>query len=99
MLIYRPHRGSLADAMAEAKTFNSFDEIKEYVSNEWNSIWGLDILNSNDIVLGDGIGNDGRIGWKDVHYLCTKKLGNENYMKKYGCPQCIGFVGEVNDTN
>ena len=40
MLIYRPHRGSLAEAMVEAKTFSSFDEIKEYVANKWNSVWG-----------------------------------------------------------
>ncbi len=99
MLIYRPHRGSLADAMAEAKTFNSFDEIKEYVANEWNSIWGWNILNPNDIVLGDDIGDDNRVGWRNCHYLCTKKLDNEDYMKEYGCPKCIGFVGEINDAN
>ena len=95
MLIYRPHRGSLADAMAEAKTFNSFDEIKEYVANQWNASWKHCILDPNDIVLCDSIGDDDRIGWKDVRYLCTKKLGNEDYIKKYGCPQCIGFVGVV----
>lgn len=85
MLIYRPHRGSLADAMAEAKIFNSFDEIKEYVTHQWNSVWGWNILNPND----------DRISWKDVRYLCLKRLGNEDYMEEYGCPQCIGFVGWI----
>ena len=97
MLIYRPHRGSLEDAMAEAKTFNSFDEIKEYVANEWNSIWGWNILNPNDIVLDFEAYDDDRIGWKDVRHLCVKRLGNEDYMKKYNCPQCIGFVGWLED--
>lgn len=69
MLIYRPHRSSLAEAMAEAKTFNSFDEIKEYVSNKWNSVWGQNILNPNDIVLDEESHDDDRIEWKDVHYL------------------------------
>ena len=92
MLIYRPHRGSLAEAMAEAKTFNSFDEIKEYVANKWNSVWGYNILKQNDIVLDEESHNDDRIGWKNVRYLCTKKLGDEDYIKEYGRPQCIGFV-------
>jgi len=95
MLIYRPHRGSLAEAMVEAKTFNSFDEIKEYVANKWNSVWGYNILNQNDIVLDKESHNDDRIGWKDVRYLCTKKLGDEDYIKEYGHPQCIGFVGWI----
>lgn len=95
MLIYRTHRGSLAEAMAEAKTFNSFDEIKEYVANKWNSVWGYQILNPDDIVLDEEFHNDDRIGWKDVRYLCTKKLGDEDYMEEYGNPQCIGFVGWI----
>ena len=95
MLIYRPHRSSLAEAMAEAKTFNSFDEIKEYVSNKWNSVWGQNILNPNDIVLDEESHDDDRIEWKDVHYLCATKIGNEDYIKEYGCPQCIGFVGWI----
>lgn len=82
MLIYRPHRGGLAEAMAEAKTFNSFEEIKEYVANEWNNLWRCQILNPDDIVLDEESYDDDRIGWKDVHYLCTKK-------------KCIGFVGWV----
>lgn len=63
MLIYRPHRGSLVDAMAEAKTFNSFDEIKEYVSNEWNNTWGWSILSPNDIILDNESHDDDRIGF------------------------------------
>lgn len=95
MLIYRPHRDSLAEAMAEAKTFNSFDEIKEYVANKWNSVWGYQILSPDNIVLDEEFHNDDRIGWKDVRYLCTKKLGDEDYMEEYGNPQCIGYVGWI----
>lgn len=95
MLIYRPHRGSLAGAMKEAKTFNSFEDIKNYVVNEWNNLWGYQILNTDDIVLDEESYDDDRIGWKDVHYLCTKKLGDEDYIKEYGHPQCIGFVGRI----
>ena len=94
MLIYRPHRSSLAEAMKKARTFNSFEDIKNYVANEWNNLWGYQILNPDDIVLGEEF-HDDRIGWEDVHYLCAKKIGHEDYMEEYGCPQCIGFVGWV----
>lgn len=95
MLIYRPHRSSLAEAMKEARTFNSFEDIKNYVANEWNNLWGYQILNPDNIVLDEESHDDDRIGWKDVHYLCVKKIGNEDYIKEYGCPQCIGFVGWI----
>lgn len=94
MLIYRPHRSSLSEAMKEAKTFNSFEDIKNYVANEWNNLWGYQILNPDDIVLCEEF-HDDRVGWEDVHYLCAKKIGYEDYMEEYGCPQCIGFVGWV----
>lgn len=95
MLIYRPHRGSLAEAMKEAKTFNSLEDIKNYVANEWNNLWRYQILNQDDIVLDEESHDDDRIGWKDVHYLCAKKIGDEDYIKEYGLPQCIGFVGWI----
>lgn len=95
MLVYRPHIGGLAEAMAEAKTFNSFNEIKSYVANKWNNLWGYQILNPDDIVLDEESHDDDRIGWKDVRYLCAKKIGNEDYVKEYGHPQCIGFVGWI----
>lgn len=94
MLIYRPHRSSLEEAMKEARTFNSFEDIKNYVANEWNNLWGYQILNPDDIVLDEKFYDD-RIGWKDVHYLYAKKIGNEDYIKEYGHPQCIGYVGWV----
>lgn len=36
MVIYRPHRGALKEAMAEAKEFNSIDEMKQYICDKHN---------------------------------------------------------------
>lgn len=36
MIVYRPHRDSLEDAMKEAKTFLNEWEMKRYVANNWN---------------------------------------------------------------
>ena len=36
MIVYRPHRGSLEDAMKEARTFLNEWQMKQYVANSWN---------------------------------------------------------------
>lgn len=94
MIIFRPHRGSLAEAMAEAKEFNNVEEMKEYIVNQWNEGWKGEkkLFTAEDIVINeDSEVNDERIGWEDSKYVCIKKLGEEDYMKKHGCAQCIGM--------
>lgn len=88
MIIYRPHRGKLADAMAEAKEFNNEQEMKNYIVEDWNgyiSIEDIIIIDNDEII------EDNRIGWKDTRYVCTKRVGNDDYIKKFGHPQCIGM--------
>lgn len=86
MIVYRPHRGSLIAAMAEVKEFNNEQEMKEYIIEQWDHLISID-----DIVIADDPHNDERIGWKDTRYVCTNKLGEDDYIKKYGHPQCIGM--------
>lgn len=90
MIIYRPHRGSLTDAMEEAKEFNSLQEMKEYIVGQWNGYITVD-----DIVLDNDTICDDRINWDDVRYVCTKRMGSEDYIEKYGVPQCIGYCATV----
>lgn len=86
MIIYRPQRGALVDAVAEAKEFENLQKMKEYIAEQWNGYVLVE-----DIVLGNEIMCDDRINWRDVRYVCTKKMGSEDYVEKYGCPQCIGY--------
>lgn len=86
MIIYRPHRGNLADAMAEAKEFDSEDQMKDYIVSQWNGY-----ISKEDIVIDNEKVNDDRNGWKDTSYVCTNRMGNEDYIKNFGCPQCIGM--------
>ena len=39
MIIFRPHRRMLYEAMAEAKEFNNVEEMKEYIVKFWNEGW------------------------------------------------------------
>lgn len=93
MIIYRPHKQLLCDALAEAKEFESIDDMKEFISKNWTEAYekfGIsNALNPTDIVIDmDEAGyNDKRCGWKDTRYICVKRLGN----KVYDYPQCIGM--------
>lgn len=82
MIIFRPHRGSLADALSEAKEFNSEEEMKQYIVDDWQGYFSFD-----DIVIDDKSINDDRIGWVDTRYVCTKRFGD----KVNDIPQCIGM--------
>jgi len=86
MIIYRPHRGSLVDAMAEAKEFNNEQEMKEHIADYWDGY-----ISVEDIVIDNEPYNDDRNGWKDTRYVCTKRFGDQDNIKRYGKPQCIGM--------
>lgn len=91
MIIYRPHRGSLEDAMKEVKTFDNWYQMTHYIANNWNLAIGKKVIDPDNIVMDDKSINDDRAGWKDVHMVLVTRVGNENFMEKYGNPQCIGY--------
>ena len=95
MIIFRPHRGGLFESLAEAKEFNNVEEMKKYIIELWHENWAGDpkeLFTAEDIVIDEeSVVNDTRIGWKNSMYVCLKRLGNENYIEKHGCAQCIGM--------
>lgn len=86
MIIYRPQRGTLEEAMKEAKEFETEDEMKDHIVKVWDGL-----VKKEDIVITRIPFEDVRIGWKDCRFVCINKLGDEDYIKEYGCPQCIGY--------
>ena len=91
MVIYRPHRGRLDEAMAEAREFESFEEMKQYIVDESKQYWGKPAFDVTDIVIDEETSPDDRIGWKDERYVCVNRYFGEDYMEKYRTPQCIGM--------
>lgn len=97
MIIYRPHRGGLAESMQEAKEFETEDEMKQYIYEEHKRYFTESGFNTapfeiEDIVIQEDMKiNDRRTGWHDTMLVCVKRYGNEDYMEKYGAPQCIGM--------
>lgn len=105
MIVYRPHRGGLAEAMAEAKEFETEEEMKRHIF-ECHKSYFLDLgypdapFEVDDIVIDrENPHEDNRIGWNDAMYVCVKCYGNEDYIKKYGCPQCIGMCATDYERN
>lgn len=92
MVIYRPQRGGLSEALAETKEFNSFEEMKKNIVNDWEKYYA-DLghnqppFSVDDIVIDEETINDERCGWHDTRYVCVKRMGD----KIYDCPQCIGM--------
>lgn len=71
MIIYRPHRTSLSDALSEAKEFSTWQELKEYVASTWNSM-GFGQATSSDVSIKDNSIEDERIDWKDTRMVLCK---------------------------
>lgn len=94
IIIFRPHRGLLDEAMAEAKEFDNVEEMKKYIVKLWHEGWNdsKELFTADDIVIDEkSVINDSRIGWEDSMNVCVKRMGDEDYMKKHGVPQCIGM--------
>jgi len=94
MIIYRPHRGSLEDAMNEKKEFNSIDDMKMFIEVNTNGLYSF-----KDIVLSKEKHNDDRIGWYNASYVCVNGYidwdgAYIDFITKYGVPQCIGMCSE-----
>jgi hypothetical protein len=86
MIKFRPHRGSVNDAMKEAVEFNRMEELKSHIVSLFENAFSED-----DIVIDESEVDDERIDWHHTHYVCVKRFGP----KKYDCPQCIGMVDIV----
>lgn len=95
MVIYRPHRGGLKESLAEAKEFESIDEMKQWIYEHYKFVYAdlgykMEPFGIEDIVIEDDAEDDNRCGWHDTRVVCVKRLLNQEFMEQYGCPQCIG---------
>lgn len=91
-ILYRDHRGRIAEAMETIREFRSVDEMKAEIAADYNKIhcdvgFSGDAFSVVDISIGDNLGADDRIGWTNTHYVCVRRLGDE----VFDVPQVIGF--------
>ena len=88
---YRPHRGSLDEAMKLYKEFSTIDEMYEHILSDWNSSGFGELFSKEDLSISESMGDDERIGWKNYRYVCVTRIGND----VYDTPQCIGMCSIV----
>lgn len=79
MIIYRPHRGGLAESMAEAREFESVEDMKEYIVQQHTDEELGPAFSADDIVFGVLQGTDSRIGWHNQQYVYTRRYYGEHY--------------------
>jgi hypothetical protein len=102
MIIHRPHRGGLNEAMKETRQFTSLGECINTLIQEHNNSHPFFKLSESDIYLIPyGLNGDDRIGWKDTFMICCApydlvkdRRGYELYYGgKYNHPlQLFGFI-------
>lgn len=83
MFRYRPHRGSLEDAMKEAREFITMDQMFDYIVNTDP----FHLLQKEDLSISENLGKDDRIDWSECRNVLTKRYGND----VYDTPQAIGW--------
>lgn len=81
MFKYRPHRGSLDEAMKEAKEFITMDQMFDYIVKTDP----LHILQKEDLYISEDLGKDDRINWSESRNVMAKRYGKNVY------PQPIGW--------
>lgn len=87
MIIYRPHRGGLKEAMKETVEFRTCEEMKAYIVEQHTDPEFGPAFDVKDIVLGEETMDDYRNGWHDTRYVCIRRYYNNGYFP----PAPIGF--------
>ena len=96
MITFRPHRLFLEDAMREKKTFETLQELVEYIvtkHNETNPYFQI-CTDELSIRLYNHDG-DKRVGWKDlfiIDFESYNRIKDKNGYKKY-------FGGSIHNPN
>lgn len=90
MVCYRPHRYLLADAMAEAREFNSVSDMLQFICDEHNSLIGFWKITPEELSLAYGYcdGGDPRVGWNNIHLITFERPSKikdiHGYRKYFG---------------
>lgn len=95
-ILYRDHMGTLDESVKNVREYRTVDELKTGVTAAHNKLYhdvGFrgDAFSVEDVSISDDFGPDDRIGWPNTHFVCTGRMGEEDFMEKYGVPQAIGF--------
>ena len=95
-ILYRDHRGTLDEAMKTMREYRTVDELKAGLAAAYNKLhhelgYRGDAFAAEDVSISDDLGPDDRIGWPNTHYVCIRRMGDDDFVARFGSPQAIGF--------
>lgn len=95
-ILYRDHRGALDEAMKTMREYRTVDELKAGLAAAYNKLhrdlgYRGDAFSAEDVSISDDLGPDDRIAWPNTHYVCIRRMGDDDFVAKFGSPQAIGF--------
>ncbi len=82
MVIYRPNRGMLSEAMKQAREFDSRESMLEYVCQEHNKEFSWFQITPEEIYL-ENYGTDERVGWHNCYMLLFERPSKIKNIKGY----------------
>ena len=95
-ILYRDHRGALDEAMKTMREYRTVDGLKAGLSAAYNKLhhdlgYRGDAFAAEDVSISDDLGPDDRIAWPNTHYVCIRRMGDDDFVARFGSPQAIGF--------
>ena len=91
MIIYRPHRGTLAESMKESDIYDSLDLMIESIVKDSEYLTGEPLFSAADVSIEPEIGPDDRTGWMDCRYVLISRFAED----VYNPPQAIGICATI----
>lgn len=89
MIIYRPHRELLYEALEGMKEFENIEEMKQYISKSYEGL-----VRVGDIFLDKRGIKDDRIGWNDTRYVYVGGLCIGMCATDYDYDKTVAYLKE-----
>lgn len=101
-ILYRDHRGALDEAMKTIREYRTVDELKAGLAAAYNKLhrdlgYRGDAFSAEDVSVSDDLGPDDRIAWPNTHYVCIRRMGDDDFVSRFGSPQAIGFCAFLDE--
>ena len=87
-ILYRPQRGVFLDSLKDAKEFSNLKEMFEYLVKERHEAFSVREIYISYYIFDDRIDSD-------VYAVTVKRYFKTNFLKRYKCPQIIGFCSFI----
>ena len=84
--------------MKEAASFRTEQDMKAHIVREW-AFEENNMFEEGDIVICGEPVDASCNRWQNTKNVCVKRMGAEDYMEKYGTPQCIGYYCEASESS